>query len=77
MRVEDGVLFVDEEISDDRIEEFLAVISQEDLKKVEVSTVDISASIVQLLLIKKQKLEIILEDEVLKKIFENVVYKTL
>ena len=76
MKVENNTLYIDEEISDERVEEFFAVINQDDIEKIEVNNPNLGASIVQLLLIKKREKEIILNDEILQKIFENVTYKS-
>jgi hypothetical protein len=77
MRVENGILFIEDEISDELAEEFLATISQNEIEKVELNCSNLGASIIQILLIKKREKEIVLNDPILEKMFENIVYRTI
>ena len=77
MRIEDDTLYIDEEITDEGVEEFVVSISQEDIKSIEVNCNNLGASIVQALLVKKGDKNIVIKDPVLNKIFENVNYKTI
>jgi len=75
MRVENEILYIDDEISDEEVEEFYTTISQDEITKIELNTNQLGASIIQILLIKNREKEIIVKDEVLKKVFENITYK--
>ena len=77
MKVENGVLIIEDEINDEAVEEFLITISQDRIEKIKVKTPNIGASIVQALLIKKRDTQVEIEDTTLKKIFENVHYETV
>ena len=75
MKIEGDTLYIDEEITDERVDEFIASISQEDIKSVEVNCNNLGASIIQVLLIKKRDKDIVIKDPILNKIFENISYK--
>ncbi|NPA55498.1 MAG: hypothetical protein GXO40_03960 [Epsilonproteobacteria bacterium] len=77
MRLEDDVLYINEEIEDERVEEFIASVSQDNISKIVVETPHLGGSIVQVLLIKKRDVEVEVEDETLAKLFENVLYKRI
>ena len=77
MRIEDDILYIEEKIGDEAIEKFIKVFSKKKISKIEVKTNDLGASIVQSLLIQKRDKEIVLQDAILQKIFENVSYKTI
>ena len=77
MKVEDNELIIESEIGDENVDEFLQTISDENIKKVVVKTPNLGASIIQLLLVYKRKLDIVIEDDILKKVFENVIYKSV
>jgi len=77
MKIENNILIIDEEISDEEIEEFSISISQDGVNKIHVKNPNLGASIVQALLIKQKDIEIEVDDEILTKVFENVVYKKI
>jgi len=77
MRVENDILYIDEELSDEVLDEFTATVKQDGIEKIKVLTPNLGASIVQMLLVEKQDKAIEIEDGILKKIFENVLYKTV
>jgi hypothetical protein len=77
LRVENDVLYIEEKVGDEVIEKFIQVVSKKKISKIEVKTNDLGASIVQALLIQKRDKEIVIEDPILQKIFENVSYKTV
>ena len=73
MRTEDGVLYLDEAIEDESVEELVAILSQDDIKKVHISSSSIAPASLQLLLSTSKTKEVEVEDEFIKKLFENVV----
>ncbi len=75
MKIEGDTLYIDEEMADEKVDELIASISQEDIKNVEVNCNNLGASMVQVLLIKKRDKNIVIKDPILNKIFENVSYK--
>ena len=77
MRVENDILYIDEELSDEVLDEFTATVKQDGIEKIKVLTPNLGASIVQMLLVEKQDKAVEIEDGILKKIFENVLYKTV
>jgi len=77
MRVENDILYIDEELSDEVLDEFTATVKQDGIEKIKVLTPNLGAGIVQMLLVEKQDKAIEIEDGILKKIFENVLYKTV
>lgn len=77
MKVEDDILIIEDEITDEQIDEFVLSLSQEGIKKIEVKTPNLGASIIQALLVKKKDTQIVVEDEILSKVFENVSYKSI
>lgn len=70
MRIEDNILIVDEEILEDRLDEFEVTINQPQIEKIVIQTDDIDARAVQLLWCIDKKVEV--ESEFLSKFFENV-----
>jgi len=72
MKIENGVLIVDEPILDESVDMFYASINQSDIQKVIVTTADLGASIVQVLLQSSKTKNIEINDIFLKKFFENV-----
>ena len=77
MKIENNILIIDEEISDEEIEEFSTSISQDGFNKIHVKNPNLGASIIQALLIKQKDTEVEVDDEILAKVFENVVYKKI
>ena len=77
MRIEDKTLYIEEPLYDDNIEEAIATFSQDNIQNIEVLTNDLGAGIVQELLVQKRQKDVIVHDDVLKKIFENVIYKSI
>jgi len=77
VRIEDKTLYIEEPLYDDNIEEAIATFSQDNIQNIEVLTNDLGAGIVQELLVQKRQKDVIVHDDVLKKIFENVIYKSI
>ena len=77
MRIEDKTLYIEEPLYDDNIEDAIATFSQDNIQNIEVLTNDLGAGIVQELLVQKRQKDVIVHDDVLKKIFENVIYKSI
>ncbi len=77
MKIKDNTLIIDTEVGDEDIENFTTVMAQDEVKKIEVKTPNLGASIIQALLIKKKDTEIEVDDEILSKVFENVSYKSI
>lgn len=77
MKVENKKLIIDDEITDEEVEEFVVALSQDNIKKIEIDNPNLGASIIQALLLKKKDTEIIVKDKTLQKVFENVSYKTV
>ena len=75
MKIENKVLIIDDEISDEEAEEFYAAANQEEIEKIIIKNPNIGASIVQILLNLKKDKDIETDDYTLKRIFENVIYK--
>ena len=70
MRIEDNVLIVDEEILEDKLDEFEVTINQPQIEKIVIQTDDIDARGIQLLWCLDKEVEV--ESEFLAKFFENV-----
>jgi len=77
MRVENEVLYIDDEINDEEVEEFFTTISQDEITKIEVNNPNLGASIIQILLIKNREKDIIVNDDILQRVFENISYKRI
>ncbi len=75
MKIEDKVLIIDDEITDEEAEEFYAAANQEEIEKIIIENPNIGAAIVQILLNLKKDKVIETEDYTLKRVFENVIYK--
>jgi len=75
MKIEDKVLIIDDEITDEEAEEFYAAANQEEIEKIIIENPNIGAAIVQILLNLKKDKDIETEDYTLKGVFENVIYK--
>ena len=72
MKIENNVLYIEEEITDEMAEEFFATLKQDEIKKIVINNPNLGASIVQLLLWFSKEKEIQMQDWTLQKIFENV-----
>jgi len=72
MKIENNVLYIEEEITDEMAEEFFATLKQDEIKKIVINNPNLGASIVQLLLWSSKEKEIQMQDWTLQKIFENV-----
>jgi len=77
LKIEKNILIIDDEISDEDIDEFSTSISQEGFNKIRVLNPNLGASIIQALLVKQKDIEIEINDEILAKVFENVSYKKM
>jgi hypothetical protein len=74
MQINNGVIVLDEPISDDMAEEFYTTISQSDINKVVIENPQISASIMQILFCFNKKHKVECKDEFLNKFFSNISY---
>ena len=70
MKIENNILIIDENISDENIEEFITYLNQEGIEKVQLKTEEISSGIIQALWCSKKKIET--NSEFLNHFFENV-----
>ena len=77
MKIENNTLIINEEISDEKIEEFSTLISEDGLSKIHIKNPNLGASIIQALLIKQKEIEVKVDDKILTKVFENIVYKKI
>jgi len=75
MKIEDKVLIIDDDITDEGAEEFYAAANQEEIEKIIIENPNIGAAIVQILLNLKKNKDIETDDYTLKRVFENVIYK--
>ena len=72
MRVEDGVLILDSEVSDEMLDEFLDLSNQDDVKSILIETDNISSLVIQQLFCIRESKEVICDDEFLGKFFDDV-----
>lgn len=75
MKIKDDKLIIDEEMNDEMVEEFVAVASDEGIKKIVIENPAISSSIVQAILCFSKEKKIKCEDAFLSKFFENVHFE--
>ena len=75
MKIEENTLFVDTPVGDEEVLEFDASINQEQITQITVQTAELGASIIQKLLKIAKTKEVSIEDEFLKKFFQNITYK--
>jgi len=71
MRIEEERLVIDEPLRDDAIEEFMTVLSQDQIEKVVIEHDDIAASIVQAIWCSQKETDV--KSDFLKPFFEHVV----
>jgi hypothetical protein len=74
MQINNGVIVLDEPMSDEMAEEFYTTISQPEINKVVIENPQISASIMQILFCFSKKHKVECEDEFLNKFFSNISY---
>lgn len=72
MKIDEGVLYISDPVEDEGIEELIAILSQEDIEKIEIATDTIDPASLQLLLCRSKEREVVVEDEYLKKVFKSL-----
>lgn len=77
MKIKDKVLTITKSVSDEDAKVFLKIFEKKEIKKIEVKTNDLGASIVQILLCQRRDKEVVIEDEILQKVFHNVSYRNI
>ncbi len=70
MKLENNILIIDENLTDEHIDEFMVSLNQEGIERVEIQNPDISAGIIQALWCSGKKIDV--DDEFLSKFFDNV-----
>jgi hypothetical protein len=74
MQINNGVIVLDEPMSDEMAEEFYTTISQPEINKVVIENQEIAASIMQILFCFNKKHDVECKDEFLNKFFSNISY---
>jgi hypothetical protein len=74
MKIDDGVIVLDEPVSDEMAEEFYAAIHENDINKIIVENPQIGASIMQILFCFSKENRVECEDEFLNSFFSNISY---
>jgi len=69
MRIENNCLIIDEPLGDDKIEELVVALKQDEIEMIELQSDDISSGILQVLWCSKKKVEV---EGFLSKFFDNV-----
>ena len=72
MKIDDGVLYLDEEIQDEGIDELIAILSQDEIEKLEITTDSIDPASMQVLLCSSKTKEVHATDEHIANLFENL-----
>lgn len=72
MKIDEGTLYLDEPIQDEAIEEFIAILSQDDIERIELNTDSVDPASMQVLLCSSQKRFVDAKDEYFQKLFESV-----
>jgi len=70
MKIENNVLIIDEALNDEKIEELMVALNQDEIDTIKIENDELSSGIVQVLWCSQKKIDV--ESEFLSKFFENV-----
>lgn len=74
MRIEDNILFLEDDIHDEMIEEFLEKIKEVQFQEIRVKNIILGSLIVQVLFVLSKEKKISFDDTVMEKFFENISF---
>lgn len=72
MKIEEGILYLNEPIQDEGIDELIAILSQDDIQKLEIESDSIDPASLQVLLCSSKTKEVSVSDEHFAKLFESL-----
>ena len=74
MRIEENILILDQEISDDMVDQLIENINNEEVESIQIDTDNISSLAIQQLLCVAKEKKMIINNSFIEKFFENINY---
>ncbi len=75
MNIEEGVLYIQDPISDEGVEELIAILSQEEIERIQIDSDTIDPAAMQVLLCSGKSKKIAAKESFFQLLFDNVVDK--
>ena len=75
MKIEENKLILENEISDDMVDELIALLQTDDLETIQIDTNNIGSLALQQLFCASKDIKVVVDDHFIAKFFENIEFK--
>ena len=75
MKIEENKLILEDEISDDMVDELIALLQTDGLETIQIDTNNIGSLVLQQLFCISKDIKVVVDDPFVAKFFENIEFK--